>query len=74
MNAVNITHAERGLLGWQGLAALGGFERALWTALGIADSDNLRLLSKGFPLEVDALYRYRNEVGYWDNLRERAGL
>ena len=74
MNTGRISHAEYGLLGWQGLVPLGSFEQALWTALGVADSSNLRTLSKGFPEEVEALNRYRHERGYFDNLRERAGI
>lgn len=70
----NITYAERGLLGWQNLTALGGFERALWTALGVADTENLNALAKGFPEEAEALRRYRNEAGYWEDVRERAML
>ena len=66
-----MTHAEKGLLGWQGLHPLGGFERALWTALGCADGDNLRALERGFPQEVDCLRRYRMEAGYWEEVRER---
>lgn len=74
MNTGRISRAEYGLLGWQGLVPLGDFERALWSALGVADSSNLRALGKGFPEEVEALNRYRNERDYFDNLRERAGI
>jgi hypothetical protein len=66
-----ITQAEYGLLGWQGLRALGGFDRALWTALERADTNNLNALAKGFPEEVTALNNFRNKIEYWTELRNR---
>jgi hypothetical protein len=49
----SLTHGERKLLEWQ-FHCSGHFYRALWEAICHADEENLSLLEKGFPSEVQA--------------------
>lgn len=65
-----INTGERSLYKWQ-CGALGGFERALWSAIVAADSTNLAALGAGFPEHVTAYQRYASEHGYWTSLRAR---
>jgi len=47
------TDGVKSLIKWQ-FGLHGDFRTALWDAIKQADENNLRLLSLGFPLEVEA--------------------
>lgn len=49
----------------------GGFYDEFFSAAMIADNKNLEKLAKGYPEEIEALRRYKNEDGYWRNLQLR---
>lgn len=49
----------------------GSFVTCLFKTIMSADSFNLSRLAKGFPEEVKAVMRYRNEPGYWESLQSR---
>ena len=46
----------------------GSFYTALFQAAFKADPENLQKLAAGFPEEIEALYRFKSEAGYWDSL------
>jgi len=69
----NITDGERDLIYWQ-YQKLGGFKTALWSAIEKADNQNMDLLAKGFPEQVEAYRRFTGEWGYWENVMERSGI
>lgn len=46
----------------------GSFYTALMKAFFKADSLNFYKLKRGFPEEADAVWKYRNEEEYWDEL------
>ena len=45
-----------------------GFFRLLFQAIGRADDDNRTRLGMGFPEEVEAYNRFKEEDGYWPKL------
>ena len=49
----------------------GVFYKALFEAGFKADPENLQKLAAGFPDEMAALYRFKSEDGYWENLCAR---
>jgi hypothetical protein len=48
----------------------GSFYTALFDAIYKADNQNKERLRKGFPEEVDAVFRVQNEPGYAENLEK----
>lgn len=64
------SQAEREFYYFQ-YGSAGGFMTALFTAMMKADLGNLHKLKQGFPEEVDVVYKYQNEPGYWEDLCER---
>jgi len=64
-----MTEGERHLCEYEAEMS-GSFFTCLFKAMFKADLNNLDRLAKGFPEEVDALHRYRNEDGYWDKLQK----
>ena len=69
----NVNKGEDLLLQWQ-FGQASGFVRKLFELIGHADTYNQNLLAKGFPEEVEAMQRFTGEAGYWEALRERAGV
>jgi hypothetical protein len=65
-----LTEGERHLVQWQYDFA-GGFTKALWTALTIADRNNLARLALGFPDDVEAYKKFSREAGWWPALQKR---
>jgi len=59
---------EEHLYKWQ-YGMLGGFMKALFSAICKADGDNIQKLKKAFPEEVEAYRRFSEESGYWDKIR-----
>ncbi len=49
----------------------GSFRTNLFQTIFSADIENLTKLSLGFPNEVEVVYRYRNEEGYWQKLLKK---
>jgi hypothetical protein len=49
----------------------GSFMTNLFKTIMSADLENMRKLSLGFPNEVEVVYRYQNEEGYWQKLQEK---
>lgn len=49
----------------------GSFSTALFEAIFRADIFNQEKLRKGFNDEVEAVWRYQNEPGYWEDLEKR---
>lgn len=51
--------ADKAAIGWQyHKATFGGFRRALWGAIEVADDTNLQRLAAGFPIDVKGYYRW----------------
>lgn len=48
----------------------GSFFHALFNAAFKADMSNFAKLEKGFPEEMQAVYRYQNEEGYYEKLKK----
>ena len=48
----------------------GSFYQNLFTTIFCADVSNRYRLAEGFPEEVEAVRRYNNETGYWQNLEK----
>ena len=49
----------------------GDFKTALWEAITRADTDNLRLLSYGFPVEVEGYRKYTTINGWWQEVEKK---
>lgn len=73
VDITNITPDEEELIQWQ-YKELGGFKAALWLAIARADTGNLARLAVGFPQEVAAYARFRDEPGYWEDVLVRAKI
>lgn len=56
---------------WWQYNKLGSFKKALFDAISKADTNNLRKLSIGYPLQVEAYRKYINDPGYWKFVQER---
>ena len=69
-----ISEAEADLIEWQYQLGLGHFKAALWAAMAHADTGNLARLATGFPEEVAAYSNFIATPGYWENVKERAGI
>jgi hypothetical protein len=46
----------------------GSFDSALAEALSIADGNNLKRLSKGFPEYAEAMNSFHHDEGWWFNV------
>lgn len=64
----DLNSGERHLIEWQYNCG-GFFFTMLWNAISRADDGNLARLSLGFPEDVEAYLRFRDEEGYWGNLQ-----
>lgn len=49
----------------------GSFYNGLFQTAMAADNTNFEKLAKGYPEEMEALERYKNEDGYWEDLQRR---
>ena len=49
----------------------GSFMKSLFTTIFSADTQNLFKLSQGYPDLIEVVLRYRNESGYWGDLKKR---
>jgi hypothetical protein len=73
MNLENLTDGERFVFEWQyGMA--GSFHETLAMAFQRADTGNFLRLSEGFPEEGEAMWKFANEEGWWENVLEKAGM
>jgi hypothetical protein len=68
--AKGFTTAERRLCDWQ-YERSGSFFTKLFDAMSKADNTNLNRLGEGFPDEVEAFKRYRDERGWWQGMEKR---
>ena len=64
-----MNEGERKLCEWQ-YELSGSFYSSLFKTMSCADSMNLSRLEMGFPEEVEAFKRFRNESGYWESLQK----
>jgi hypothetical protein len=69
MEEREMTEAETRLCDWQ-YDRSGSFFTALYELMGMADGDNLARLARGFPDDVAAFLRFRNENEYWQTLEK----
>ena len=69
-NLDKLSKGERFIFEWQYRIA-GSFGKALAEAMALADDSNLEKFRKGFPEEVEALLKYRNEKGWWGKVYEK---
>jgi hypothetical protein len=53
--------------------ASGSFRANLFQTIFSADIENMKKLSLGFPNEVEVVFRYQNENGYWQELEKKLG-
>jgi hypothetical protein len=51
----------------------GSFRANLFQTIFSADIENMKKLSLGFPNEVEVVFRYQNENGYWQELEKKLG-
>lgn len=65
-----ITRGEKHLCEYE-YGISGGFMTLLFKAMSSADFENRAKLALGYPEEVEALTRFKNEDGYWEDLQER---
>lgn len=49
----------------------GSFRVNLFQTIFSADIENMKKLSLGFPNEVEVVFRYQNENGYWQELEKK---
>lgn len=67
MNLQLLTKGEKFIYDWQ-YRRHGSFDSALAEALSIADGNNLKRLSKGFPEYAEAMDNFHHSAGWWDNV------
>ena len=67
MNLHNLTKGEKFIYEWQ-FRMHGSFDSALAEALSIADGNNLKRLSKGFPEYAEAMNSFHHDEGWWFNV------
>lgn len=72
MNLHKLTKGEKFIYEWQ-FRMHGSFDSALAEALSIADGNNLKRLSKGFPEYAEAMDNFHHSTGWWDNVLNTAG-
>ena len=68
--AEGFSRAERRLCDWQ-YQRSGSFFTKLFDAMTKADNINLGRLGEGFPEEVAAFRRFRDEKDYWSGIETR---
>ena len=73
MNLKNLTVGERFIVEYE-YDLSGSFKHNLAEAIFRADTENLNKLRKGFPDEVIAVLNYRDTPGWWEDVKERAGI
>ena len=73
MNFDSLTEEEQFIIKWK-YNLLGDFKTALIHAITHADSDNIEKLALGFPKEVSAYKRYREESGWWEAVTKKAEI
>jgi len=66
-----LTEEEQAVLDWQ-YRMYGGFKKALWEAISLADNTNLALLAKSFPVDVRGYQKYTSEKGWWPMVQQKA--
>ncbi len=64
------TPGELFILRWQYRTA-SDFERLLAEAMAKADTKNLNAFAVGFPDEAEAMWKYKTEAGWWDEVSKR---
>lgn len=67
LNLSGLTELEAAAVKWQ-YALFGDFYTVLFKAIERADEVNLRRISMGFPIEVEAYRLYSRESGWWDKV------
>ena len=73
MTLDNLTPGERFIVEWQ-FGISGDFKRSLAAAMTSADTVNLNKMREGFPNEVEAYINYTNTKGWWEDVRQKAGV
>ena len=68
-----LSPVEQAAVKWQ-YGLYGDFYTDLFRAISRADTSNLAKLAKGFPVEVEAYWRYGNERGWWTSVQDKMGL
>tara|TARA_Y100000310_G_scaffold338239_1_gene427330 strand:- start:1540 stop:1818 length:279 start_codon:yes stop_codon:yes gene_type:complete len=72
MNEIKpLTKGEMFIWEWQ-YRSHGSFHETLAKALSIADTGNLKRLSKGFPEEAEAMENFHHKKGWWADVEDRA--
>ena len=64
------SEAERLLYDWQ-YGRAGSFFATLYDLIYKADVHNTILLRRAYPEEVKSIKRYKNETGYWKEIKLR---
>ena len=67
MNLHKLTKGEKFIYEWQ-FRMHGSLDTALAEALSIADGNNLKRLSKGFPEYAEAMNSFHHDEGWWFNV------
>jgi len=52
----------------------GSFYTSFFRAAMVADTINSHKLYEGFPEEIEAVRKFKNEDGYWEELQERYNI
>ncbi len=70
MQLEGFTPEERAIIQWQ-YGFYGSFYKALFEAICLADDSNIEKIAKGFPVEVSAYKRYKQESGWRENVEKK---
>lgn len=73
MNLEKLDESEKFICKWQ-YGLLGDFNQALIKCIMRADDENLRNLSRGFPLEVNGYLNYIKTSGWWEEVQKKAEI
>lgn len=69
-----LSKTEEKFIYYQKFHVAGSFTTSLFACIMKADISNLMKLSLGFPDEVDVVFKFKNQLGYWEDLEKRFEL
>jgi len=70
MNFNKLDAEEKAIAEWQ-YGRCGGFYKAIWSAIEVADKEHLAKIEKGFPVEVAGYKKYTSVSGWWESVQRK---
>lgn len=67
----DLNEEQKAVYDWN-YRVVGGFKKALWEAITMADDQDLKALEAGFPVEVGGYLKYRKVRGWWQEVQALA--